>query len=159
NDEDGFMLRPLVRPPSYPNAFRELFGTSDTDINAKIASAYAQLFHGDPNTQAIYFPVGTDQAYIKDILHGDVRTEGIGYAMLISVELNKRDEFDRLWRYAQSTLKVMSGGGSGYFNSWCDMTAGTTMACLDPFGLQQFVMALLFAHDRWEITPPADAYG
>ena len=35
--------------------------------------------------------MGTDQAYIQDTLHGDMRTEGIGLAMMIAVELDKRD--------------------------------------------------------------------
>jgi oligosaccharide reducing-end xylanase len=158
NDANGIVLRHLTPRASYPNAFRDVMGKSDAEISTKIAAAYMQLFHGDPNLmQPIYFPIGTDQASIRDILHNDVRTEGVGWAMLISVELGKRDEFDRLWTYAKAVPEVSSGAAAGYFNSWCDTTAGTTQ-CLDPFGLQQFVMALLLANDLWDGTPGGAVY-
>jgi endo-1,4-beta-D-glucanase Y len=64
---------------------------------------FGQLFHGDPSTEAIYFTTGADQAYILDIFHGDVRSEGLGFGMMIAVELGKRDEFDRLWRYTKAS--------------------------------------------------------
>jgi len=146
----GPPLQPLTGPVRYTNAFRDLLGKTDAEINAKISAAFAQLFHGD-QTQAIYFPVGTDRALIQDILHGDVRTEGIGYGMLIAVELDKRDELDRLWTYAKTTLRVADGPPAGYFNSFCDLDTAT-IACLDPFGLQQMTMALIFAHDRYTRT-------
>jgi oligosaccharide reducing-end xylanase len=139
-------LTPLVGPASYGNAFRDLAGKSDADISAKLAAAFAQLFHGDPSTQAIYVQVGTDQAKITDVLHGDVRSEGIGTCMIVAVELDKRDEFDRLWAYAKASLEQTSGPGQGYFNSVCD----DTTPCLDPYGMEQFVTALIFAHDRWD---------
>ncbi len=41
----------------YRNLFAEA-GHSDKEIHAKIDAAYAQLFHGDPQTQAVYFPAG-----------------------------------------------------------------------------------------------------
>jgi len=139
-------LSPLVGPSSYGNAFRDLLGKSDADIDTKLATAFAQLFHGDPSTQAIYVTVGADQAKITDVFHGDVRTEGTGVAMIVAVELDKRDEFDRLWSYAKANQEQSSGPGRGYFNSVCD----DTTPCLDPYGMEQFVTALIFAHDRWD---------
>jgi len=138
-------LVPLSHPASYGNAFRDLAGKNDADIAAKIAAAFAQLFHGDPATQAIYVPMGADQAYIHDVFHDDVRTEGIGLAMVIAVELDKQNEFDHLWAYAKAQQQVTTGPARGYFNSRCDEIA----PCLDPYGMQQFVTALLFANDRW----------
>jgi oligosaccharide reducing-end xylanase len=158
NGPAGIELHRLTGPATYPNAFRDLLGKTDAEIAAKIAGAFAQLFHGDPATQAIYFPVGADRAYIQDILHADVRTEGIGYGMIIAVQLDKRDEFDRLWTYAKTMLAITTGPARGYFPSFCDTRTGT-FPCLDPFGLQQFLMALLFANDRWAAaaTPAAPA--
>jgi len=158
NGPAGTVLHPITGPASYPNAFRDLLGQSDTAIGLKISGAFNQLFHGDTNNQAIYFTVGTNQAYIKDILHGDVRTEGMGYGMMIAVELDKRDEFDRLWSYAKASMQIASGPGQGYFLSSCDTTAGPA-PCVDPFGLEQFVTALLFAHDRWGDTTGPVNYG
>jgi oligosaccharide reducing-end xylanase len=103
-----------------------------------------QLFHGDPTTQAIYVEVGTDQAYIEDVLHNDeVRTEGMGLGMLVAVELNKSDEFNRLWTYSKALLEQHGGSDQGYFTSYCDAPDGSAAACLDPFGFEQFVMAVL----------------
>jgi oligosaccharide reducing-end xylanase len=100
---------------------------------------------------------GTNQAYIHDTFHDDIRTEGIGLAMIIAVQLDKRDEFDHLWRYAKAMLQITSGANKGYFTSRCE-TRTMTPLCIDPFGMQQFLMALLFANDRWSAGPPTMDY-
>lgn len=144
-------LRPLTGPASYPNGFKDALGKTDTEINDKIEAAFQRLFYGDPDTEAIYFPIGGgEQAAIRDTLHNDVRTEGVGWGMIICVERNKRAEFDRLWAFAKASLLVNRDGDpkNGYFNSTCDTTSGK-QPCLDPFGHQQFITALLFAWARW----------
>ncbi len=152
NDHEGVgvdggssTLAQVTGPASYPNFFRDQLGKTDADINDKIAAAFAQLFHGDPTTQAIYVQVGADQAYIHDVFHDDIRTEGNGLAMILAVELNKRDEFDRLWTYSKAVQQITSGAGRGYFNSVCDEST----PCIDPFGMEQFATALIFANNRW----------
>jgi oligosaccharide reducing-end xylanase len=52
-----------------------------------------------------------------------------------------------LWNYAKASNLVTSGPESGYFKSFCD--DDVTDICLDPYGMEQFVTALLFANDRW----------
>ncbi|HVZ87779.1 MAG TPA: glycosyl hydrolase family 8 [Polyangia bacterium] len=152
-------LTPLTPLSSYPNPFRDLLGQTPAAITAKIANAFNTIFHGDPSTQAIYVPVGTNQAYIQDVLHNDIRTEGIGLAMMVCVQVNKQDEFDKLWTYAKAVLEIQSGANAGYFPSFCDGADGTPAPCLDPYGFQQFVMALILAHDRWNDTSGANDYG
>src|SRR5664280_274080 len=146
-------LYPLTVPPACPNAFRDVLGKSEAEITAKIDAAFNTLFHGNPADQAIFFQVGSDEADIQDIFHNsEVRTEGIGYGMIICVEFNKQFEFDQLWRYAKNVLMVSTGSNRGYFASYCDTSSdssSTTKPCYDPFGLEQLVMALVFAHDRW----------
>jgi len=149
--DGGDNLAPLSGPASYPNAFRDLLGMSESDIDAKINATFDQLFHGDPTTQSIYYTIGPDQAVIRDTYHGDIRTEGIGLGMMIAVELGKRDEFDRLWRYTKANLQVSDGPSQGYFQSFC--TSGTPVSCYDPFGLQEITMALLLARGRWQDAP------
>jgi len=150
-------LAPLLGPASYPNAFRDLLGKSDSDIATKISDVFDQLFHGDPSNQAIFVPTGTDQAYILDVLHDEIRTEGIGLGMIITVELDKRDEFDQLWRYAKS-IQITDGSSQGYFPSFCD-GGNAEVACNDPFGLQQIATALLLARGRWQASPGTIDYG
>ncbi len=141
---DSDTLRALDGPASYPNAFDQLLGKTELEIDQKLDSAFERLFHGDPTTEAIYFTVGEDQAYIQDILHGDVRSEGVALGMLISVELDRRREFDRLWTFATASLRYASGPNRGYFRSTC-----ADGPCADPYGHQELALALLFAHGRW----------
>ena len=134
---------------------------TDTTVTNRITSVYNQLFHGSASAQQpIYYlnPSDSTQAYIWDVLHSQVRTEGQGLGMMLAVELNHQDDFDHLWRYAKAT----AGGhhradSAGYFNSTCDDADQMGYsACLDPFGFEQFVTALIFAHDRWGSTGAID---
>lgn len=151
-------LLPLVGPDSYPNPFRDLLGKSELEIEVKVGSAFQQLFHGNPDLQSVYTLAGSDQAYIIDYLHGDIRTEGMGFGMMIAVQLDKQTEFDYLWTYAKSNMLIGSGARKGYFMSFCDAIAGT-VPCVDPYGYEQFVMALIFAHDRWGGASNVTRYG
>jgi oligosaccharide reducing-end xylanase len=145
----GVRLRRVTPPATYPNPFRDL-GHTDAEIATRIADAFQKLFHGDPNSEAIYFPIDPDQANIQDFLHNrETRTEGIGLGMMIAVQLDKRDEFDRLWRFATAVLQQKDGPRRGYFQSWCDTVNATTTTCDDPYGASQMLTALIFAHDRW----------
>jgi len=148
NGVGGVRLNKVTGPTTYPTPFKGLSKT-DTEIATKIADTFQKLFYGDPNLQAIYVPMGTEQAYIQDTLHGDVRTEGIGLAMMICIQLDKRAEFDRLWTYADTQMKQKDPPRRGYFESSCDTLLATTTPCDDPYGEQQMVTALIFANDRW----------
>lgn len=151
---DSGTLRPLSAPAAYPNPFQQVLGKSASEIDAKLETTFQRLFHGDPAEQAIYFTAGGDRAYIQDILHGDVRSEGMGLGMLIAVELDHREEFDRLWSYAASALRFAEGPERGYFRSTC-----SDGPCADPYGQEQITMALLFAHGRWGSGSGSIDYG
>src|SRR5690242_17936875 len=97
-------LTKLVGPDAYPNLFHEQLGLPTAEIDQHVEDVFQQLFHGDPDSQAIYFTTPEGDAYIQDFFHGDVRTEGIGLGMLVTVELDKREEFDKLWSYAVRAL-------------------------------------------------------
>jgi endo-1,4-beta-D-glucanase Y len=147
------VLGKLACPTTYPNAYHDILGRRQDEIDKKVKAAFEQLFDGDPETEAIYFESGTDQAVIKDILHNnEVRTEGMGLAMVaLAMRDDGRDRFNRLWRYTINNLEYPSG----YFKSRCDYSESATSSssltreCADPYGLQQFVMALLLARQRW----------
>ncbi len=141
-------LLPLTGPASYPNVFVEVLGVSEGEVEDKLEEAFRLLFFGDPQNEAVFFPFGTDSANILDTLHGDVRSEGIGWGMLASVELDHRSEFDQLWTFARNQLRYPSGELEGYFASYCDLDESTFL-CADPYGHQTMTMALIFAHGRW----------
>src|ERR1700733_2486042 len=91
----------------YRNLFAET-GHSSTAIQAKIGAAYQQLFHGDPQAQAVFFSAGRNAsghlAYVTDWANHDVRTEGMSYGMMIAVQLNKKEDFAALWNWTKTKL-------------------------------------------------------
>jgi oligosaccharide reducing-end xylanase len=136
------------------NVFSSRLGKTPAEIDAKITATWNQLFYGDSTQRIYYITDGTDQAEVRDTYHGDIRTEGFGYAMMIAVQLDKRTEFDRMWSYVKSVLSYpMTEPSGGYYQSVCDsLPPSPPVSCNDPFGHQQFAAALLFARDRWGIT-------
>jgi oligosaccharide reducing-end xylanase len=138
----------------YRNLFAET-GHSQAEIQNKINSAFAQLFHGDPVTQAVYYSAGDNTngplAYITDIKHNDVRTEGLSYGMIIAVELDKKQEFNALWNWSKTYLYHASPTHPSYgFFSWQARTNGETMSeFVAPDGESYYTMALYFAANRW----------
>ena len=103
----------------YPNLFMTILGKSDQQINDKINLAFQQLFYGDDNTQRVYYSVNDDMAYVEDINNNDVRTEGMSYGMMIAVQLDKKNEFDRLWKWAKTYMQFQSGQRENYFAWHC----------------------------------------
>ena len=138
----------------YRNLFAEN-GHSPQEIQNKIDTAFGQLFHGDPTNQTICYYSGANSngplAYITDIKHADVRTEGLSYGMTIAVEMNKKAEFDALWNWSKTYLYHSSPTDPSYgFFSWQAKTNGQTISQLvAPDGESYYVMALYFAANRW----------
>jgi oligosaccharide reducing-end xylanase len=137
----------------YRNLFKE-DGHSEKEITAKIDAAFRQLFYGD-TTQAVYFDAGKNAdgplAYVSDVPHHDIRTEGMSYGMMIAVQLNKKQEFDALWNYAITYMYVRAPEhpSQGYF-SWSLTRDGTpNEETPAPDGEEYFVTALYFASGRW----------
>lgn len=133
----------------YPNLFVDLLQKTPDEVQKRIDSTFAQLFYGDDQAQRIYYPVNSDMAYIEDIWNQDVRTEGMSYGMMIAVQLNKKTEFDRLWKWAKTYMQHQSGPSKDFF-AWHCRTDGTKIdqnSASD--GEEWFVMALFFASARW----------
>ncbi len=133
----------------YRNLFKEYLDKSDAEVQAKVEAAWNQLFYGDDNFQRIYYPVGEDMAYITDIGNGDVRTEGMSYGMMIAVQLDKQEEFNRLWKWAKTYMYQSEGPDQGYFAWYCAIDGKKLDVNPAPDGEEWFVTALLFAFARW----------
>jgi oligosaccharide reducing-end xylanase len=131
----------------YHNLFRER-GKSDAEIQAKLDAAWQQLFYGDDDAQRVYYPVG-DMAYIMDIGNGDVRSEGMSYGMMIAVQLDKQDEFNRLWKWAKTYMYHGDGPRKGYFAWHCSADGKLLDANSASDGEEWFATALFFAAGRW----------
>ena len=138
----------------YRNLFAE-DGHSKKEIEAKVEGAYQQLFHGDPQNQAIAFAAGSNAngplMYVTDWANHDVRTEGMSYGMIISVELNKKAEFDAIWNWAKTYMYISDPKAPSYeYFAWSCKTDGThNSEGAAPDGESYFAMALLFASNRW----------
>ena len=142
----------------YTGKYRNLFlenGHSRKEIRSKNEVAFQQLFHGDSATRKVYFEVGKNSkgplAYVSDVLHNDIRSEGMSYGMMIAVQMNKKVEFDALWNYAMTYMYISNPEHSseGYF-SWSLKRNGTPNAeTAAPDGEEYIVMSLCFASHRW----------
>jgi oligosaccharide reducing-end xylanase len=133
----------------YPNLFSDLLAISDSQVNARIDSAFSQLFYGDDHTQRVYYPVEPDMAYIEDIGNQDVRTEGMSYGMMIAVQLNKKSEFDHLWKWAKTFMQHQAGASKDFFAWHCKTNGSKLSENSASDGEEWFVMALFFASARW----------
>lgn len=133
----------------YQNLFAEYLGKSEAEIEAKLEAAWTQLFYGNDNFERVYYPVGEDMAYIEDIGNSDVRSEGMSYGMMIAVQMDKKDEFDRLWKWAKTYMYQVDGPYQGYFAWHCTTEGEKLDANPASDGEEWFVMALFFASARW----------
>ncbi len=134
---------------TYPDLFSSLLGKPPADIQGKIDTAFNRLFFGDDSTGRVCYPAGSDMAYVEDVANNDVRTEGMSYGMMIAVQMNRKDVFDRLWKWAKTYMQFREGPHRGYF-AWHCRTDGTVLdstAASD--GEEWFVMSLYFASARW----------
>lgn len=129
----------------YRNLFAEL-GYKQKDIDKKLKSVFESVFYGPDK---VYFEVGDSMAYISDIKNHDVRTEGMSYGLMIAVQFDRKDIFDRLWRWSKKYMQHQEGLLKGYF-AWSCQTDGTRNAqgpASD--GELYYVTSLIFASNRW----------
>ena len=136
-----------VSTGKYRNLFKEL-GYSDAEIDKKVESAWQKFFYGTDD-ERIYYPVGEDMAYIYTADTDDVRSEGMSYGMMICVQMDKQEEFDRLWKWAKTHMQHKDGQFKGYF-AW-QMNKNGTIKDNKPAadGEEYFATSLLFASARW----------
>jgi len=135
-------------PSAYNNLFVSLSGHTQADSDAKVAAAWSKLFNPKGPGNIYFDGPGSDESYVKDIYNGDVRTEGMGYGMVIAAELDHQTEFDRLWKW----VKTHMANGTGEI-SWQCSTSGSKMSGGGaPDGEEYMATALIFAHNRWGDT-------
>ncbi|MCE3254382.1 MAG: endo,4-beta-xylanase precursor [Cellvibrio sp.] len=138
----------------YRNLFVEA-GYSKADVDAKMAAAYNQLFHSAQTDrtsgQAIFItdPSDSSRAYIWDTGNNDVRSEGMSYGMMIALQMNRQDDFNKLWAWANRYMLNTSGEMKGYFG-WQKNTDGSNRDTNPaPDGEEYFVTSLFLASNRW----------
>lgn len=137
-----------------PNLLTEL-GVPQAEIDARVNEAFAAIFV-DP-TERFYFEAGSDMGYLLDTGNLDARTEGMSYGMMMAVQMDRRDLFDRLWLFSKRYMWNAQGPHAGYF-AWSVQPDGRRNSDGPaPDGEEYYAMALFFAAARWgEGAPPLD---
>ncbi|MCR4579328.1 MAG: xylanase [Treponema sp.] len=129
------------------NIFEEC-GYSRFEIEDRVIKAWNEIFD-QKNPNHFYFDVADDMGYMEDTGNDDARTEGMSYGMMMALQMNRKDIFDRIWRWARTYMYLTQGPNAGYF-CWSNSTDGKKNAQGPaPDGEEYFAMALFFAAERW----------
>lgn len=114
----------------------------------KLEEIWQTMFYG-PEDERIYHPVGEDMGYIEDTGNHDARTEGMSYGMMACVQLDHKEEFDRIWKWTVTYMYMEEGENAGYFAWSCQPDGTKNSMGPAPDGEEYFAMALFFASHRW----------
>ncbi|OTE83755.1 xylanase, partial [Escherichia coli] len=79
---------------TYTNLFKT-YGYDENEIQDRLTQIWEEIFVGPDK---VYFETA-DAGYLVDTGNDDVRTEGMSYGMLMAVQYDKKEVFDRLWRW------------------------------------------------------------
>lgn len=131
----------------FRNVLAEI-GYDEKEISQRLENMFQTMFYGEEGVR-VYYPVGDDMGYMTDTGNKDVRTEGQSYGMMMCVQLDKKEEFDRIWKWTKTYMYMDEGEEAGYF-CWSNNLDGTKRSAgAAPDGEEFFAMALLFASRRW----------
>lgn len=142
-------LEPAQNGGMISGGYRNLFveaGHSEAEVEAKLKEVFNDVFVGK---NRCYFEAGKDMGYMCDIKNNDVRTEGMSYGMMIAVQFDRKDIFDRLWRWSKKYMLIQDGPMKGYFRWNCkrDGTPNAEGPASD--GELYYITSLIFASNRW----------
>ncbi len=131
------------------NTFAD-YGYSPEEIENRVNETFYDIFEG---MGRFYFNGIGDTGYFMDTGNCDARTEGMSYGMLMCVMLDvdgdKKEYFDRMWKFAMDFMYMDEGYMKGYF-AWSVAPDGKKNAFGPaPDGEEFFAMALFLAGRKW----------
>lgn len=141
------MIKGAFETGIYENLFLQC-GYTEEEIEKRIEDTFQTMFYGS-ESERLYHIGGQDMAYIEDTGNHDVRTEGMSYGMMMCVQMNRQEEFDRLWKWTRTHMYMDSGENAGYFAWSCQVDGTKNADGPAPDGEEYFAMALFFASNRW----------
>jgi len=147
NNLKGEVMKGAFETGIYRNIFAEL-GYSEEEIHTRVEDTFQTMFYGS-DEERIYHQAGEDMGYMVDTGNIDVRTEGMSYGMMMCVQLDKKEEFDRLWKWTKTYMWMPEGKNAGYFAWSCGLDGTKNAYGPAPDGEEFFAMALFFASNRW----------
>ncbi len=131
----------------YRNILSEV-GISESEIDKRINDTFETMFFA-PHDVSIYREVSDDMGYIEDTGNIDARTEGMSYGMMMAVQMDRKDIFDRIWKWSMTNMYLYEGRCQGYFACSCAPDGTKNAYGPAPDGEEYFAMALIFASHRW----------
>ena len=135
-----------IRTGEYPNYLAEI-GIGDEEARAQVEAAFETIFF-DPEENFCHH-TDEDAWCMVDTGNMDARTEGMSYGMMMCVQMDRKDIFDRLWTFSDRYMRMREGPNAGYF-AWSVQLDGKHNAeGPAPDGEEYFAMALLMASARW----------
>ncbi len=140
---------PAFESGRYRNLFAEHLGKTEAELDAKLAAVWQQFAIGDPATERLFYTTADGMTYVPDINNNDVRSEGQSYGMMLAVQMGRRAEFDRIWKWTKHYMFHREGKFAGYFGWHCRYDGTRISQGPAPDGEEWFVMALFFAAHRW----------
>lgn len=147
NEERSEKNMNVLGQKEYRNLFLQI-GISKEEVQKRLEEIFQSFFYGREE-ERIYHPAGNDMGYLEDTGNHDVRTEGMSYGMMICVQLDKKEEFDRIWKWACTYMWMVEGESEGYFAWSCGLDGSRNADGAAPDGEEFFAMALFFASHRW----------
>ena len=73
----------------------------------------------------------------------------MSYGMMACVQLDHKEEFDRIWKWTVTYMYMEEGENAGYFAWSCQPDGTKNSMGPAPDGEEYFAMALFFASHRW----------
>ena len=131
----------------YTSPFKTYLGKTDEEIQAKLDQLWNHYFKGGRDFTVYH--ENNNEAYILDTGNNDVRSEGMSYGMMICVQTNHKEEFDKLWKFAKSHMWHKNGQWDGYFAWHCEPSGVQKDQGCAPDAEMYFMMSLLLAANRW----------
>ena len=133
----------------YRNLFQEA-GYSQEQVDQRLADLWHTYFEGDEDNERLYYEVPDGMAYILDVHNKDVRSEGMSYGMMLCVQLDKQEQFNKLWKWAKTNMQHKPGDErEGYFAWQLNRDGSIKDHNTASDGEEYFIMALMFASNRW----------
>ena len=131
----------------YTSPFKTYLGKTDEDIQKKLDQLWNHYFKGGRDFTVYH--ENNNEAYILDTGNNDVRSEGMSYGMMICVQTNHKEEFDKLWEFAKNHMWHKNGQWDGYFAWHCEPSGVQKDQGCAPDAEMYFMMSLLLAANRW----------
>ena len=97
---------------TYPNQFARI-GIPDAAVLSRLSDCFSTIFFSPENNFYHQHPTDPDAACMVDTGNNDARTEGMSYGMMMCVQMNRKDLFDKLSRTSPGRTAQLSS--SRYF--------------------------------------------